>query len=348
MSTKSRIPLTEYEERLPQDYKISLFDEEDNSDMEKDILSVLKEPEMETPYYIPNPEPFKYRPKLVIGINGKITEIIKKGIVWMEEEKLVDPRNPKDIPKKRIEKVIEEKKESLLENIINFLGNYSKDTPSKINGDITQSIINEWVKQFMSSKSVCCYEDDINILFNYKSKLELMREMYPEENILLFEMITDEKLLKAKERLTKGVYLKKNYNFDILTKSPIMEKPIYILLSVNNTVAAFLAVRDNANFKSYFPADMSEKDIIDDKLKAFIEAEGFNYVKDIERLITKDQKKFLPAVGVELWREDFCFFGLMEILDNSKSFNKMLKYSITSRDYSRLYKTLANFAMGLK
>lgn len=344
MSTKSKIPLADYEEKLPQDYKINLFNDEDDSDMEKDILNILKESEMETPYYIPNAEPFKYRPKMLISNTGKITEVVKKGIVWMEGD---EPINGIASPETKIKRM-EEKKESLLDNIINFLGSNSKDTPSKINTDITQSIINEWVKQFMSSKSVCCYEDDINTLFNNKTKLELLREMYPSESILLFEMITDEKLLKAKERLTGGVYLKKNYNFDILTKSAVMDKPLYILLSVNNTIAAVLTVRDNANFKSYFPTDMSDKNIIDDRLKSFFENEGFNYKKDGERLITKDQKKFLPSIPIELWREDFCFFNLMEILEDSKTFGEILEYNITARDYARLYKTLSNFAMGLK
>ena len=352
MKTESGIPITNYEEELPEEYKIELFSENgNNSKMEDDIDNILTHNKLPGPEYVINVAPFKYKPKMVVDVNGDII-IKKKDIAWIDKGSKDKVENKENIttPKATELKIkrINVRNESILEDIINFLGSNSRDEPSKINEDITQSIINEWVKQFMSLRSVCCYEKDINILFNDKSKAELVKGMFPDEDILLFDFITDGKLLRVKENLSKGVYIRKNNDFEELTKHSVLKKSLYILLSVNGKTSALLSVRDNINFKAYFPTDIAEKLIIDSKLKSFFESEGFNYIKDEERKITKEQKKFLPAVDLEIWREDFCIFALLELLEDNESFDNIKDNSITPKDYSMIYLRLANFAMGLK
>lgn len=351
MMTKSGIPITDYEEELPEDYKIKLFNEKgDNDSMEKDIQGAIeKKGDIDLSFTL-NVIPFKYKPKLVIDKNGAIKEIKKKNIMWQDEGKSDTDNGVKlaspGVPKSNIER-LPNKKISLLDDIINFLGTNSNDEPSQVNGEITQSIISEWVRQFINSKNLCCYKKDIAVLFNDKTKMELIKEIFPEKNIFILEIITDEKYLKAKEKITKGVYIRKNYQFEDLIDEEIVEEPIYLLLSINTKISALLFVRDNINFKSYFPTNMSVKDIVDDRLTNFFETRGFKYEKDIERKITKEQKKILPVVDLDIWREDFTIIGLLNLIEEYDTFEEIKEHDINGKDYSLLYMRLASFAMGL-
>ena len=359
MKTKSGIPITDYEEKLPEDYRIKLFSEKgDNDDMEKDIRDAMKDTsKLELPFTL-NIFPFKYKPKIIIDKRGNIKEYKKKNIVWQDgrkyvsesgespdsetKEKLASP----GAPKKNIEK-ISGRKVSLLEDIINFLGTNSRDEPSQINRDITQSIISEWVRQFMNSKSLCCYKRDLAVLFDDKTKIELIKEMFREKNIIILEIVTDEKYLRAKEKITKGAYIRKNHHFEDLIEQEVIEEPIHVLLSINDKISGLASVRDNSNFKSYFPTDMIIKDIIDNKLTNFFRDRGFNYEKDKERKITKEQKKMLPVVDLDVWREDFTIIGFIKVMEDYDTIEEIRDYSINGRDYSLLYSRLANFAMKL-
>lgn len=363
MKTKSGIPITDYEEKLPEDYRIKLFTEKgDNDNMEEDIRNAMRDPSKSELSFTLNIFPFKYKPKIVIDKKGNIKEYKKKNIVWQDGRKYVsESEEPSDseareiareklaspgAPKKNIEK-ISSRKVSLLEDIINFLGTNSKDEPSQINGDITQSIITEWVRQFMNSKSLCCYKKDLAVLFNDKTKIELINEMFPEKNIIILEIVTEDKYLRTKEKIVKGAYIRKNHHFEDLIEQEVIEEPIHILLSINDKISGLVSVRDNSNFKSYFPTDMTIKDIIDNKLTNFFRDRGFNYEKDTERKITKEQKKMLPVVDLDVWREDFTIIGFLKVMEEYDTIEEIRDYTINVKDYSLLYSRLANFAMKL-
>jgi hypothetical protein len=337
--TKSGIPLLRVKTNLDSDYLLDLFSEpEGKSDPEK-ILRDIKSVEEEEPtlgvIFTLNIVPYHMVP-VIITKEDKIEEK-KKGVTF--QDKLDQPRTPPTHIK-----LPNEKNPSILESIISFIQNNDMDTSSKINPDINQSIVNEWVRQFMSSRIQCCYTKDINTLLDNKSKLDIVKYKYPDSDIILFELNT--KKIDKLKRSTKKYPFKFNEDAFYSIIQHDLTQPLFILLVVDNSIYNLICTTNNSVFYSYFPIYSDKKDYIDIEIKKFLEKEGFSYVADKRRKID-EFKDFLPSVNESIWQEDFCIFLLLSMLDELLPFDEIREHKITRSEYQQLYIELIGFAMKL-
>lgn len=380
--TKTGIPIFVLETHLPSSYLLDLFEEsevETNTDkMLRDIASVEREEANLKPAYMPNIVPYH----MVPTIFDKTTKPLRKDKKKKKDVKFGSSLEQPKTPKKY--ETVELKRgnsESILENIISFLHNNSMDTPSVINSDITQSIVNEWIRQFMSGQAQCCYNKDMSTLLDGQSKLDIIGKKYPKSNIVLFQLST-----KISEKLKRSTR-KHNFVFDedkfysIIKED--LHKPLFILLVVDNSIYNLLCTTNNYHFQSYFPIYSDKKDYIDKQLNIFLEKKGFSYIADKKRNIN-EYKDFLPVVDSSIWQEDLCIFVLTETLDNFQTaeeakaeieaedekeeearergkkykriyteeysiipFSEIKEYKVTKTQYKHLYTELINFAMDL-
>lgn len=371
--TKSGIPIFVLETHLPSSYILDLFEESDvetNIDkMLKDIASVEKEKAQLKPAYTLNIVPYRMVTTTFNKIVKSTKKINKKKKDVKFDSSLEQAKTPKKYKAVRVKQGISE---SILDNIISFLHNNFIDTPSVINPDITQSIINEWIRQFMSGQAQCCYDEDMSTLLDKQSKLDIIIKKYPKSNIVLINLST-----KVSEKLKRSTR-KHNFTFDedkfyfIIRED--LDKPFFILLVIDGSIYNLLCTTNNYHFQSYFPIYSDKKDYIDKQLNIFLEKKGFSYIADKKRS-SSEYKDFLPAVDSSICQEDLCIFLLSETLDNFQAaaeakaeadeeeargeksfvkeeysvipFNEAKENKITKDQYKNLYTELINYAMQL-
>ena len=155
-----------------------------------EIEQVSKMEKLGNPIVVLNSEPYTYFERIILKTQNEREEEEKekrraglvirrqvveeekkksKGISFLEKEE--KPRTPK-LHLKEIGNI------SILRNILNVINENKQQTSSIINKDITPIIVKEWIRQFMEIKTPCCYREDMKILLNNKSKLEIVNEIY--------------------------------------------------------------------------------------------------------------------------------------------------------------------------
>jgi hypothetical protein len=337
------IPILEVKDNLPTSYKIDLKVFGTLARREPDMESEIKKVESETnankfPSIITNAEPYPEQGRITLLEKERIekgsgeevffrTRAQRQAIQkWREEYKSPSPtreRRPapsppgkkkkkgvlftEEVEKPRTPKLLIGKKreDSILETILNFRDSDSKDIRSPLNNNITASVIREWIRQFLLSKTLCCYDKDVEVLLHNKSKLEIVEKIYANKEIVKFNFITDVDYLLPGEQLGKQKYFLR-YNKDELelavygAQHSKKYNNLYIMLLYNNTFYGLVYFVPGTTFNPKVDEDEN-----DDEFKT----RAFAYFPEDDASITLPyggalEKLFTEGVGNALLHRD--------------------------------------------
>lgn len=345
--TKSGIPLLSNRKEVPKEYSQDFSLKSKTPEEKADPLDEKEISDREAalgPKFILNATPFVYGPRMVITDKGELK--VQKGITWLQgEETIATPETT--IP--RMEKNV-----SLLTNILYFNDKNKDATPSEVDPTITFPIVKEWVRQLMAARSICCYEDDIEILLHNKSKLEIVQDEFNESPILKFELFTEKKLLPRGERLVNGYFMQYDKEkFTALTKGEI-DSALYILVIMDGIMYSLNYIIDNYHVRSYVPVSNASKNILDQKLTHFWTSKNFKYVPAKERELEEEESRFLPLLSETILQEDYCLLFLRDMHlhpykyeDESESEDDS-KFVLTKAMYISYYTDLITQALKLE